>query len=122
MKQTFPRCLQCGENPRIMHERSEGLPTYAPLCEECYLEDLRGKPPQAGAQAGEILPKKRQNLFELFVCKSRYFSLGIAVSSAITLFVLFENGVPWVVAAHSVTVALFAPWTVCGFWLNRMKR
>jgi hypothetical protein len=122
MKQTAPRCLQCGENPRVVHERNEGGPTYAPRCEECYLEDLRQKPEAATQQTGpQILGKKRQNLLELVVCKVRYAALGLAAASIVQLPAMFLNGTLLGVTLDSILIAIFAPLAAIGFILNRTK-
>lgn len=118
MNQTHPRCLQCEENPRIMHERHEGLPTYAPLCEECYLESVKSP----GSQRVAYTPRKRPiSLPVLVVTKTRFWALGVVLASIPQIPLMYLSGFSKVAFVQSVLLVIFGPWMAAGFWLNRRK-
>lgn len=118
MNQTHPRCALCGENPRIMHERHEGLPTYAPLCEECYLESVKSP----GAQRVGYVPKRPISLPELVVTKTRFIALGLAFTCIVQAPMMYLVGASGSALVQSILLLVFGPMAAAGFWLSRRKR
>lgn len=119
MKETLPRCLQCGENPRFVIGCSEfGVIDYHPLCRECDLE-LREK---SGLRTIRHTDSVRPlNLLELTVIKTRFLALGAVMCSLPQFLVMFIKGPLIAVVVHSILLGIFAPWAIAGFWLNRRK-
>jgi hypothetical protein len=120
MNRTAPRCVQCGENPRIAFEGSEGF-HFHPLCEECHLELREASYREAGMRQ-TIQPKRPMNLLELLVTQTRFMALGAALFSLPQLVVVFLKGPLIAVIIHSVIMAITAPWAAAGFWLRRRNR
>lgn len=118
MNQTTPRCLQCGENPRILIGRSEFATDYHPLCQECHLK-LRDKSLREAGLPQEGSIRRPMNLPELVAVKTRFITLGLAAASIFQLPLMVMNGILRGVIIHSILIAVTVPWTVAGFWLRR---
>lgn len=119
MNTTAPRCMQCGENPRIRFECSEGSVQYHPLCEECH-QDLRKESGLRGvSQAADLRPRRPMNLLELVVSKTRYLALGLAITSLVQVPLMYLAGARTAAFVHSALVLFWGPLAAVGFRLGR---
>lgn len=121
MNQTLPRCLQCGENPRMVVGRSEFAVDYHPLCQECHWVLWEKSQREAGLSRGvENSPEKKSPFFVLFVRETRFIALGAMIFSVLQLPMISLGG-PFFAVVHAILIAIAAPWAAAGFWLNRRK-